>query len=196
MTTPYFSDQERGPMPRTSEIITPAAWAGIVAAVTSAVQDGSFGEDFPEVCPDGSCVCGTDVQAFSRAMRAEIRGVEWPLQTETSEQRGWRAERAPCAPETLDILDFLQFCYHHVSKAIPGSYHSFFKHHHLSFDRDTGATAIRNRVNRVLSRNGIAFDLQSDGTIKRLAPPVLAEALRSPIPTTGDTSLDGLIDDA
>jgi len=196
MTTHYFSDQERGPIPRTSETIAPAAWGGIVAAVTSAVQDGSFGKDFPDVCPDGSCVCGTDIEAFSRAMRAEIRGINWPLQTEVSEQQGWLSERTPYAPNSLDILDFVQFCHRHVSRAIRGSFHSFFRHHHLSFDRETGRTEFRDRINRVFSRNGVAFDLQSDGSIKRLAPPVLAEALQSHLPSTGDTSLDGLIEDA
>jgi hypothetical protein len=196
MTTHYFSDQERGPIPRTSETITPVAWGGIVAAVTSAVQDGSFGEDFPDVCQDGSCVCGTDELAFSLAMLAEIRGIDWPLQTEVSEQRSYSYERTSYAPETLDILDFVQFCHRHMSKAIQGNYHSYFEHHHLSFERETGRAEFRNRVNRVFSRNGIAFDLQSDGSIERLAPPVLAEALHSYVPSTGDTSLDGLIEDA
>ena len=196
MTTQYFSDQERGPIPRTSETITPVAWGGIVAAVTSAVQDGSFGEDFPDVCPDGSCVCGTDAQALSSAMLAEIRGIDWPIQTEASDSRGYGYERLPYAPESLNILDFVQFCHRHMSKAVQGSYHSYFKHHHLSFDRETGRAEFRDRINRVFSRNGIAFDLQSDGSIKRLAPPVLAEALHSHVPSTGDASLDGLIEDA
>jgi hypothetical protein len=141
-------------------------------------------------------VCGTDELAFSLAMLAEIRGIDWPLQTEVSEQRSYSYERTSYAPETLDILDFVQFCHRHMSKAIQGNYHSYFEHHHLSFERETGRAEFRNRVNRVFSRNGIAFDLQSDGSIERLAPPVLAEALHSYVPSTGDTSLDGLIEDA
>ena len=196
MAPQYFSDKERGPIPRTSETIAPAAWGGIVAAVTSAVQDGSFGEDFPDVCPDGSCVFGTDVEAFARAMRAEIHGINWPLQTDVSEPNRWRPERIPYAPNTLDILDFIQFCHHHVSRAVRGSYHSYFKHYHLSFDRKAGRDEFQDRINRVFSRNGVAFDLQSDSSIKRLAPPVLAEALQGRLLPTGDAFLDGLIEDA
>ncbi|MCM2285927.1 MAG: hypothetical protein NDI81_14170 [Desulfobacula sp.] len=192
----YYSEQERGPVQRTAETISPAVWGGVVAAVTSAVQDGSFGEDFPEVCPDGSCVCGTDIQKFSLALQAEIPGVNWPLQTEISESKGRRVQKVPYAPETLDILDFIQFCYRHVSKAVQGSYHSYFRHHHLSFDRDTGRDTFRDRINRIFSRNGIAFDLRVDGSINRIAPPVLANDLRSPLPPTGDSTLDRLFEDA
>lgn len=196
MTTQYFSDQERGPVPRTSEIISPQAWGGIVAIVTPAVQDGSFGEDFPEVCRDGSCVCGTDIHAFSLALQAEIPGISWPLQTDTVESEGWRSQMAPYAPNTFDILDFVQFCFRHVSRAVQGRYHDFFSHYHLSFDRNPGREVFRERINRILSRNGVAFDLLSDGKIIRLAPPVLDEVLRSPLRATGDSALDKLFEDA
>ena len=192
----YYSDQEKGPVPRTAEIISPQAWGGIVAVVTSAIQDGSFGEDFPEVCPDGSCVYGTDIQTFKLALKAEISGIDWPLQTEVSESEGWQTQRIPYAPETLDILDFIQFCYGHISKAIQGTYHSYYKHHHLSFDRDSGRAEFREGINRIFSRNGIAFDLLVDGNITRFAPPVLDEVLRSPLSPTGDMILDRLFEDA
>jgi hypothetical protein len=194
--TDYFSDQERGPIPRTSETITPAAWGGIVAVVNSAVHDGSFGEDFTAVCPDGSCVCGTDSGAFSLAVQAEVHAINWPLQTDVSDHQAWVSERTPYAPDTLDILDFVQFCHRHISRAVRGRYHGFFSHYHLSFDRERGRSEFRDRVNTVLARNGVAFDLQSDGSIKRLAPPVLAEALRAQLPSTGDSALDGLVESA
>ena len=197
MTALYYSEQEeRGPAPRMAETISPAAWGGVVAAVTSAVQNGSFGEDFPKVCPDSACVCGTDVQALSLALRAEVAGISWPLQTEVSEPDGWRSQKVPYTPDTLDALDFVQFCYRHISKAVQGSYHNFFKHYHLSFDREAGSEAFRDRINRVFSRNGIAFDLLADGKITRLAQPVLAEVLRSPLRLTGDAILDRLFEDA
>ena len=192
----YFSDQERGPQPRSLETISPTAWGGIIAAVKSAVEDGSFGEDFPETCPDGGAVCGSDSKAFPLALKAEVHGIEWPLQLETSEGEGWQATMVPYAPHFLDALDLIQFCYRHVSKATQHDYHSYFRHHHLSFDRDSGRREFRARINRIFSRNGISFDLLSDGTITRLAPPVLAEALRSPLRPTFDSALDHLFEDA
>jgi hypothetical protein len=196
MAVQYYSDQERGPVPRTGETVSPKAWGGIVAAVASALDDGRFGEDFPEFCPDGSCVCGTDVRSFALAMQAEITGIIWPLQTEVSEPGGWRSQKTPYAPDTHDILDFVQFCYQHVSGITQRSYHGFLNHDHLSFERDSGRGVFRDLINGIFSRNGIAFDLQVDGSMTRFAPPVLAEVLRSPLRATGDSTLDGLFENA
>jgi hypothetical protein len=196
MTTQYYSEKERGPVPRTIEGISAEAWGGVVAAVTSAVQDGSFGEDFPAVCQDGGCPCGTDEHAFSLALRAEITGISWPLQTEVRDPTDWRGQSIPCAPESLDVLDFVQFCYLHISKATQKGFHSYFKHYHLSFDRNAGRIAFRERINRIFARNGIAFELLADGNIRRLLPPVLAEAIHSPLRPTGDAVLDSLLEDA
>jgi len=73
---------------------------------------------------------------------------------------------------------------------------SFFSHSHLSFDRSKGQADFRDRVNRILSRNGIAFSLEEDGSVSRLAPPVLDEELRRAAFETGDATLDALLEAA
>ena len=50
-------------------------------------------------------------------------------------------------PETIEILDILEFCWHHVGEPIPGSFHSFFQHSHLGFDRDLGQQKFSEGVN-------------------------------------------------
>jgi hypothetical protein len=196
MTIEYYSDKEKGPAPRSADTIPPQAWGGIVAFVTSLVGSGAFGEEFPEVCPDGSCVTGTDVQSFALAVQAEVPGIKWPLETSHWDGPSFDPQTVPFAPDTLDILDFVQFCYGHVSKPIPGDYHEFFKHHHLSFYQAGGREQFRQRINRILARNGVCFELQADGSVIRLAPPVLAEAIRSPLAPTGDATLDAMLEDA
>lgn len=196
MTFEYFSERETGPMPLTANTVSPQVWGGIVAAVNSLVSSGGFGEEFPEVCPDGSCVTGTNQEAFGLAMQAEVPMIQWPLQTNNRDEGGGFSPTKPFAPDTMAVLDFVQFCYAHVSKPIKGSYHSFFKHHHLSFHRETGRKEFRIKINRIFARNGLAFKLQSDGNIIRLAPPVLAELIQSPIPPSGDSTLDNMLEDA
>ena len=56
-----------------------------------------------------------------------------------------------------------------------GSYHGFFKHHHLSFDGDAARQEFQETINRIFRRNGLAYELDSPGRIERLAPPVLRE---------------------
>lgn len=192
----YFSERETGSMPRTANMVSPQVWGGIVATVNSLVSSGGFGEKFPEVCPDGSCVTGTDQEAFGLALQAEVPNIRWPLQTNHRDEGGLSYETRPFAPDTMAALDFVQFCYAHVSKPIQGSFHSFFKHHHLSFDRETGREEFRRTVNRIFARNGLAFELQSDGSVIRLAPPIIDALIQSPIGASGDSTLDQMLEDA
>lgn len=187
----YFSDKQRGPRPRTEEQLTPAAWGGIVALLQSLVSTGAFGHQYPEMCPDGAGPYGTDWQALSLAVKAEIPDLEWPLRSPTE-----FGGKESSVPDTLAVLDLIQFSYRAVAKPIQGSYHSFFQHHHLTFDVDSGREEFRTKVNSILARNGIAFDFKEDGTIERLSPPVLREALSNALFRTKDRTLKQMLEDA
>ena len=70
----YFSDTERGALPRTNNEIPYNAWCGVTAYIQKLIDTGYFGEQFPELCPDGQGCCGTDEKGFSLALKAEIEG--------------------------------------------------------------------------------------------------------------------------
>lgn len=181
MNYQYFSEQENGPRPRIEETISPVAWGGIAATVESLVADGSFGESFPDSCNDGGAVVGTDWRKWYNVMRAEAADIEWPF-------------NANEVPDTLKILDLVGFCHRHVSKPTQGVFHPYFKHHHLSFDRDVGQSEFRDRINCLFARNGLAYELRVDGKIIRLAPAVLRETLATAEFQTGDTILDEMLE--
>ncbi|MEZ4702948.1 MAG: hypothetical protein R2834_21625 [Rhodothermales bacterium] len=193
----YFSDRENGPKARVNEIISPQVWGGIVAVIQSAVASGSFGNAFPDNCPDGHGSVGSDEATMVRVLRAEIPEVEWPLSdTKEVDQGFYSTSREPHAPPTAVVLDLLEFCHRNIAKPIQGSFHSYFGHHHLTFDVPTGQFDFRSAVNRIFSRNGIAYELTSEGQIQRLAPPVLRESLASGQFATGDTQLDRMLEEA
>lgn len=183
--TDYFSDQEQGPRPRVEEEITDAPWGGIVAAIRSRVHDGSFGFRYPVICPDpeGGCI-GTDEYTFVPALRGEIPQIDWPLPSSS--------------PGTLVVLDIVQFCYRVVAepKRRQSNYHEFFKHHHLEFDEASGRSSFRDQINNILGRNGLVYNLEEDGTIIRLASQELQDSLVRTVFATGDTELDGMLEDA
>lgn len=189
----YFSDKEQGYKERSEEVISFAAWGGIVSAVKSLIASGAFGEKFPILCPDGVGTIGTDENSLSLAIKAEIQGLEWPLKTTKDD---FLSEKVPYCPETLKILDLIQFCYMHIAKPIEHSYHKHFQHHHLSFDIELGKQEFQERINRVFSRNGLAYELESSGSIKRLAPPVLREYLDSTTFNTADNILNQMLEEA
>jgi len=176
----YFSDREEGPRTRASEEISEDAWKGIVAIIERNLSDGSFGHGFPEMCPDGCGVCGCSRQDFFRVQRAEISDIPWPLDE--------------CVPPTLAILDFLEFCHRSVAQPIEHDWHDFFRHSHLTFDVAKGQERFRDDINRILSRNRLAFELCADGRIVRVGPPFLRETLQSALFETGDKDLDALLE--
>lgn len=134
----YFSDRENGPRPRTGQVIEPQAWAGFVTLISTRAARGAFGRSFPLTCPDGSEVYGTDEDALGAAMRAEVDGLKWPLETARLDEADFLSDLQPFAPLTLQILDFLEFCWRHVASVSDKASHAFFHHTHLSFNQELG----------------------------------------------------------
>ena len=191
----YFSDRENGPRARTEQFISPVVWAGVVATVQALINSGAFGLYFPERCPDGQAICGCDQDAIAASVVAEMPGLTWPLETSRLVDDSFLKQREHFAPDTLLILDFVEFVYASVAKPIPGKHHDFFSHHHLTFDQQSGQEEFRATVNRIFSRNGVAFEMLSTGRIVRVLPPVLGEELKRTIFRTGDRTLDNMLDE-
>lgn len=191
----YFSDRENGPRARTEQVISPTVWAGLVGTVQALIYSGAFGLRFPERCPDGQAICGCDSDAFAASVIAEMPGLAWPFETTCMKEEGFLSQRQPFAPDTLLILDFIEFIHASVAKPIPGKYHDFFSHHHLTFDQEAGQEDFRATVNRIFARNGVAFEMLSEGRIVRVLPPVLGEDLKRTLFRTGDRTLDNMLEE-
>lgn len=189
----YFSDRENGTVPRAVESISREVWEGLAGLIESSIDRGCFGERFPETCPDGVGIIGTSRAAFANRVRAEVPGLIWPPAHEDSSQ--WDSPR-PAIPSTLHILDLLEFCFREIAKPIPSTHHRSYAHHHLEFDAELGRQEFRGDVNRILARNGLAYELGSDGKVRRLAPPVLREELTSAIFRSGDSTLDNMLEES
>lgn len=189
----YFSEKELGPKPRTNESINEIVWGGLVAIINLRVKDDSFGYRYPKEGDFG--VNGCDREAFSLSLKAEVPAIPWPLKVDE-------------VPPTLAVLDLLEFCHRAVGKPVredmkPTLFSSLLipplldtginYRYRLNFDSEKGQTTFREDVNRIFSRNGIAYELESNGSIVRLAPPILQEVLSSFTANTGDKELDSLL---
>lgn len=185
MTELYFSDRERGPRPRVAEAISPKVWLALRQLIANHIQDNSFGYRFPEMCSDGAGPCGCNAHSFTTMLLAEVPDLndENPLYSDS-------------IPDPVVILDILEFCARAVGKPIERGYHPFMQHYHLAFDRDAGLADFVAAVNLLLARNGIAFELSSEGQARRIAPPGLREELATAVFHTGDPVADALLEDA
>jgi len=181
--TQYFSDRENGPRARTNEEIDARTWGGLYAVISGRMDDASVGWRFPEQCPDGNGPCGYDFTNLKLTIEAEIPNIGLPLSSEEP-------------PETIDALDLLEFVAASVGEPEQGSFHSYYGHHHLSWKRDEGLARFVADVNRIFSRNGIAFELSEEGQARRLLPSPMQDILAETFFQTGDSETDRLLEAA
>jgi len=184
MDAEYFSDRELGQKARTIEEIPKNVWGGLVYLIETGIKKGAYGKDFPEYCPDypdGNVITGVNVNEFSSVLGVEVPSIEFPLNSEEP-------------PDTITILDVIEFCYKHVVEPKQMEFHSYWGHYHLNLDIKRGQEKFRNTINGYFQRNGLAYELKKNGRIERLTSPVLHGLLKSAIFNTGDNDLDELLE--
>lgn len=182
----YFSERETGEVPRTAKEVTNAAWRGIASLIQTRIEDGSFGAQYPETCPDGTSPYGTDAVKFWDAMRGDIPGLPEP----------YEILAAPEPPPIIDVMDMIEFCWRAVGKPTSQQFHPFFQHDHLNFDIEAGRAELGEAINRIFRRNGLAYELSEEGQVQRLAPEGLHETLVKTVFATGDSELDVMLESA
>ncbi len=131
----------------------------------------------------------TDVQAFRKAMHAEIPELPEYQEYPQYSWEDWKTDDL----SPLNILDIVEFCWKSIGKPIQTEYHDRLEHQHLKFDQIQGQEEFRKGIETIFRRNGIAYELTEKGRIERLVPPIFCEALVDAHFNTGDQQLDNLL---
>jgi hypothetical protein len=194
MSQRYFSDKEEGPKPREGSTISHEVWGGIVSLIHSLIDKGAFAVNFPITCDDGAGVIGTHANNMILALKAEIPDIK-TINTTLYDPDAFIGTQ-DYTPPTLAVLDLIEFCFDNVAKPVSEYYHPYFKHHHFGFDIVAGKAEFRDKINLIFARNGLAYELEEEGSIKRLISPELHELFDSTDFRTGDDTLDALLKDA
>ncbi len=193
MATTYFSDRERGPHSRIREEIDSDVFEALRGVVQKHFERHRFAMNFPENCPDGTDICGTDSRMFASILKGNIPAIEW-----NSGNINFVEVDEPTI-DSLAMFDLLEFCHKNIAEPTGRSYHSFFKHHHMFFDEsdsEIAQEAFREDVNTILARNRVACELKPDGRVERTLSPALGKLLTTPTFNTGDDELDSMLEDA
>ena len=168
-------------------------WFGgdLRSLIQRGIDNGSFAEDYPQMCTDRLGPIGTNRQNFFAAMQAEIRDLPDGL---------WTNDWVHPTNTTM-ILDILVFCWWHIAEPNQDSYHDYFDHYHLLFDPQVGRQQFTEDINRIFRRNGLAYHLveprqNNQGLIERLGPPVLRGELATAQFNTGDVELNHILEAA
>ncbi len=184
----YLGARENGPPVQDQEAITPAAWQGIVGLIQAGLRTALFAEDFPDrSCVDHGfveAITGCNERQFYLRLTGDHPEIPIPLD-------------ANIVPDTIRALEVVEFCYQHASMPIGPEAHNYFAHrHYLHFRRDMGQEQFARDINMILARNRLAYELQPNGEVRRLLPPVLREALASSEFTSEDNELNRLLESA
>ncbi len=194
----YFSDKEKGTIERKIDEISEDVHDGIIGIYEKFSRTNSFSHVAGEECPDSSSICGFDRQQFEKLARSEIPSLNliYPkLNTQTSPFHDKAIKYK--VYDKYKLLDFIQFCYKNLQKAeTVGGYHDYFKHYHYKFkESEEVKESFRQDINTIFARNGIIFELDFGGEIKRIVP-LGIEPLISKLYSTKDAELDALVKEA
>lgn len=190
--TEYFSDRETGHVPRLKEEIDQGSWDGLLSLINSRINDGSLAHEFPVTCPDGNTIAGTDEDSLWKRVRSEIP----ELFEENSDYPPTWLASSDFLPPTPAILDFIEFIARYITEPNRIDYHEFYRHHHLELDRGRGFQKFIEEINRIFSRNGIAYELKNvegTGTIERIIPAPVTDMVNCSDFASGDSELDNLL---
>lgn len=217
----FYSDRIGRGKPRVAEEISHATWRGLVALIRRYVGDGYLARAFPAYdCPDDrtghSVITGVDEQAFVDSLTAyvpdlvscalectgdddlfgmEIRSSVKHFRMADLLATGW-------VPDTATALDVVEFIAHHIEDPTHRSLHTWNgDHHHYSFSgrshgRPKGQGEFQSSVNFLFARNGIAFTLDDDLQVHRIAPPEVRSVISEFRPETEDPELNAKLADA
>lgn len=141
---------------------------------------GYFAQAFPLECDDGTVLVSSgNQQDLDLTLGADVPGVALDPHE---------------VPDTLQVLDTVEFFARRVSRPGKRDYHSYFRHHHVSdFDIGAGRASHRQAVNRMLRRTGHPYELDEEGAVQHLGAPVVGEAIAAASFNTGDGDLDRLL---
>lgn len=180
----YYSDREYGFRPRVVKEVSHTAWGGIAVLIEKLIKDDWFAAEYPEQCHDNGAIVGTDKAMMAQAIEGEIPGLEWPVKRMDT-------------PSDAAIFDLIEFCFDKVGKPIRGNFHGFYDHYHYNdFDYIGAESEFLKNINRIISRNGLAYELNGEGHIVRIGAPILHEILAATVFATGDDTLDSMLEAA
>ncbi len=173
-----YRERTEGARPRVHENLPDATKRGIAAALMGALTQNMLAQLFPEYCPDGNAICGTDIWRATNTMQALIPELEWPPNESTSDGV---------------LFDLIEFFATRVAAPENQHWHGFMRHYELEFDLRSGKKTFRNEINDMLRAGSTLFELTNQGKIERIGTPDLRAAILDLQPNTGDVELDALI---
>lgn len=183
----YYSERVNGPQPAERDSLLAVTSRGLLALIQTKIDSNWFAKQFPDPCPDGNGIAGTDQTAFAATLQALVPDAPWPLLIMGSDS-------TPVPDEVL--FDLIEYAHARIAEPHESRYHPFFRHYELDFDVEEGRSAFRTEVNELLRRGRAMYEFNADGEIRRTGTPDVQSVMARLLPATGDDRLDELLSEA
>lgn len=181
MSKEYFSDKENGIKIASTEEININVFNGIISVYFEFKK--SMALKFPDKDDYGN-LKDMNHGMFKQRMLAVIPDF-------TVDAYGWISSLEEGDDfDKYALLDFIEFCWEHISDYELGQYGLIFKE---GYDN---RRKFADTINKIFERNGIGFRLNKKGEIERILPIQLEVLVRNYCHTGNDDELNKLIDES
>lgn len=162
----FYSERNNGIRPRIKEDICYPMWKGLVGIIQALETQNYFSEEYPLLCDDFGTPFGTDSEKLGDVIEAYF-GLKWPLQTTLKKENYWENDQE-FIPELHQIFDILEFLFKKCSEPSELDYHSYYRHHHLSFNKSKGQEKFLGEINTLFRVRGLIYEMNSYGQIEKV----------------------------
>lgn len=175
---PFYSERRNGPPSRTVTVVPEHVHDAFTSLVQRKGEANWLAQEYAALCPEGDGIAGTDFDALSNDLRVHV-GCRWPVSGFVFED-----------PSLFSLLEFAA-----LRAALPvlGREHTYYNHHELTFKTNEGQKSFRGEVNALFRSAGLAYEMEPNLKIERLAAPETEQVLDRLRANSGDDTLDGLI---
>ena len=147
----------------TTETITVDVYRMLIVCCEKYLDN--LGKGFPEYCPDGNGICGTDKQQLYALLKYRIPDLF----------RNDYSYNISLVPTEFDeynqyaLLDYIEYIAQNMKTIIRGSYHEFFKHYHLTFSESSADfDRFRKDINDIFIITRLQYRLSEGRQIERI----------------------------
>ncbi len=182
----FFSDIENGLPPQINTEISADVFNGIISIYYKYTKSMSF--SFPATCPDDNSVIGFNEYLFVMKLKSIIPN--FPLSYDSINFMNYNS-----VVDIYALLDFIELCISNICDYSEDKVHEFFNHNHLKkLSSCKNKNDFSNEINQIFERNGLAYKLVNNSSIKRVLPIELENLIKNYIPKGKDPELNKLID--
>lgn len=158
---------------------------------------------FPEFCPDGSGICGMDIEKFICNLIYDIPTLYGLNIGEICKpQKNYFSNNEKLDYDQFALLDYIEYFAKNIQDIVNRKWHDFFKHNELQFKEDFDSNPkifeeFQNEINKIFTKTGLLYTLTNNKIIERtIDNEVLTNGIVKQVENIEEDGLKSLLQEA